>query len=239
MIGIIGAMEDEVALLREWMGDTQTETIGGFEFSKGTLEGKSVVLLRCGIGKVNAAVGCALLIQRFQPAAVINTGSAGGIDPSLSFGDAVISSGLLYFDVDVTAFNYAPGQLPAMPPVFPVAEDLVRLGEEAVDELKREGLLPPSFNHVRGLIGSGDVFVHEPEYIARLRRLFPALRAVEMEGAAIAHACYLFGVPALIIRALSDIAGLESPLKFDEFLPAASKHSAGIVRRIVKIWGKI
>ncbi|MDR0553571.1 MAG: 5'-methylthioadenosine/S-adenosylhomocysteine nucleosidase [Treponema sp.] len=236
MIGIIGAMEDEVTLIRQRIEDIQTETTGGFEFVAGNLEGKPVVLLRCGIGKVNAAVGCALLINRFRPTVVINTGSAGGIDPSLSFGDAIISSSLVYYDVDVTAFNYAPGQLPAMPAVFPVQEHLIRRAESAVDALKREGVLPPSFNHVRGLIGSGDVFVHEPAYIARLRQLFPALRAVEMEGTAIAHACFLFDTPVLIIRALSDIAGVESPVKFDEFLPIASKHSAEIVRRIVKDW---
>lgn len=236
MIGIIGAMEDEVRLLRQRLGNVRAESAGSFEFFQGELEGQPVALLRCGIGKVNAAVGCALLISRFQPKAVINTGSAGGIDPALSFGDAIISDALVYYDVDVTAFGYAPGQLPAMPPVFEVPAGLVRQAEAAVDALKREGILPPSFNHVRGLIGSGDMFVHEADYIARLRGLFPTLRAVEMEGTAIAHACSLFGVPALIIRALSDVAGAESPVKFDEFLPVASKHSSEIVRRIVRDW---
>jgi adenosylhomocysteine nucleosidase len=123
-----------------------------------------------------------------------------------------------------------------MPPVFPVPEDLIRRGEAAVDSLKQEGKLPPGFNHVRGLIGSGDVFMHEAERINAVRSLFPTMRAVEMEGAAIAQACHLFSVPALIIRALSDIAGAESPVKFDEFLPIASKHSGEIVRRIVRDW---
>jgi adenosylhomocysteine nucleosidase len=205
-----------------------------FEFFTGRLEKKPVALLRCGIGKVNAAVGCALLINRFHPDLVINTGSAGGIDPSLKFGDTVISSALLYYDVDVTAFGYAPGQLPKMPAVFEVPEDLIRRGEAAVDALKKEGVLPEDFKHVRGVIGSGDVFMHEPDRIAEARRLFPAMAAVEMEGAAIAQACYLFSVPALIIRSLSDIAGIESPVKFDEFLPIASKHSSEIVRRIVR-----
>jgi adenosylhomocysteine nucleosidase len=234
MIGIIGAMEDEVTLLRSLMEGVDTESTGGFDFFTGTLEGKGVVLLRCGVGKVNAAVGCALLIHRYHPGLVINTGSAGGIDPRLSFGDAVISDGLVYHDVDVTAFGYAPGQLPKMPTVFPVPEDLIRRGEQAVDGLKREGLLPPEFTHVRGLIGSGDVFMHEPERIAALRASFPEIRAVEMEGTAIAHACFLFKTPVLIIRALSDIAGTESPVKFDEFLPVASKHSGEIVRRVVR-----
>jgi adenosylhomocysteine nucleosidase len=234
MIGIIGAMEDEVSLLRGSLENPETQKTGDFEFYTGTIEGKAAVLLRCGIGKVNAAVGCALLIHRYRPELVVNTGSAGGIDRDLKFGDAIISDGLLYHDVDITAFNYAPGQLPGQPQIFPVSGDLIRRAEEAIDELKGENILPGDFNHRRGLIGSGDIFMHDPERIARVRELFPAMKAVEMEGAAIAHCCRIFSVPALIIRALSDIAGVESPVAFNEFLPVASKHSAEIVRRIIK-----
>ncbi|MCL2442967.1 MAG: 5'-methylthioadenosine/S-adenosylhomocysteine nucleosidase [Treponema sp.] len=247
MIGIIGAMEKELSLLREMIGDYSTEKIGGFEFFTGKIESSDskksvdVTLLQCGIGKVNAAVGCALLIQRFKPACVINTGSAGGIskgqgtdNDGLKFGDAVISSGLVYHDVDVTAFNYAPGQLPGQPQIFLADENLIKLAEDSVDELKRENILPNDFNHYRGIIGSGDVFMHEPERINNVRKVFPDMLAVEMEGAAIAHCCRLFSVPVLVIRALSDIAGTESPMSFNEFLPIASKHSAQIVTRIVK-----
>jgi len=234
MIGIIGAMENELKLLCDTMGSFKTEKIGNFEFNTGKIEGKDVTLLRCGIGKVNAAVGCALLIQLFKPVCVINTGSAGGINPKLKVGDAIISTGLVYHDVDVTAFNYAPGQLPGQPQIFSVNEKLVKLAEEAVDELKNENKLPKDFNHSRGLIGSGDVFMHEMERISNVQRVFPDIDAVEMEGAAIAHCCTLFSVPALVIRALSDIAGAESPMSFEEFLPVASRHSAQIVIRIIK-----
>jgi adenosylhomocysteine nucleosidase len=227
-------MEDEVTFLRGALEKTETKNAGGFDFYSGTLQGKPVVILRCGIGKVNAAVGCALLINAYRPSIVINTGSAGGIDPDLQFGDAIISDGLVYHDVDVTAFGYAPGQLPGQPQILPVPEDLIRRAEQAVDELKAEKILPGTFNHRRGLIGSGDVFMHDPERIAAVRGVFPRMKAVEMEGAAIAHCCRLFSVPALIIRALSDIAGTESPAAFNEFLPIASKHSAEIVRRIIK-----
>jgi adenosylhomocysteine nucleosidase len=234
MIGIIGAMEKELSLLCETMGNFKTEKTGNFEFFTGKIEGKDVTLLRCGIGKVNAAIGCALLIRQFKPDFVINTGSAGGLKSGLKVGDAIISTGLIYHDVDVTAFNYAPGQLPGQPQIFPVDEKFVKLAEDAVDELKRENILPSSFNHCRGLIGSGDIFVHDPEHIATIRKIFPDIAAVEMEGAAIAHGCALFSVPVLVIRALSDVAGTESPVSFDEFLPIASEHSAHIVMRIVK-----
>jgi adenosylhomocysteine nucleosidase len=234
MTGIIGAMEDEVKLLREAMTDAELVRIADFEFYPGKIEKKPVILLRCGIGKVNAAVGCALLLDRFKPDLVINTGSAGGIDPSLTFGDAIISEGLLYFDVDVTGFSYAPGQIPGMPPVFRTPPELVVRAETAVDDLKNEGILPPGFHHVQGIIGSGDVFMHESERIEVVRKTFPAVRAVEMEGAAIAQTCSLFKIPAIIIRAVSDIAGEESPVTSVQFLPVASKHSAEIVRRIVR-----
>jgi len=233
MTGIIGAMDDELSLLCETMGKYETEKIGGFDFYTGKIEGKDVTILRCGIGKVNAAVGCALLIQKFKPDLVINTGSAGGINPALKVGDAIISTGLIYHDVDVTAFNYAPGQLPKQPQIFPVDEKLVKLAEDAVDELVKEKVLPENFAHRRGIIGSGDVFMCEPESIARVRRIFPDIAAVEMEGAAIAHCCYLFSVPYLVIRAISDVAGTESPVSFNEFLPIASKHSAHIVMRLL------
>jgi adenosylhomocysteine nucleosidase len=236
MIGIIGAMEEEVSLLKEAMENAETSKTGNFEFHTGRLEGKSVVLLRCGIGKVNAAVGCAILINRFNPQMVINTGSAGGIDPSLKFGDAILSTGLLYHDVDLTAFKYSPGQIPGQPAVFPVPDFLVNQAEKAVDELKAEGALPEDFNSVRGLIASGDVFMHEREKIARVRQTFPEVRAVEMESAAVAHTCSLFQVPGLIIRSLSDIAGAESPMTSVEFLPIAAKHSSEIVRRIIRNW---
>jgi adenosylhomocysteine nucleosidase len=236
MIGIIGAMEPEVIMLRELLKDVQTQTEGTFELYRGTLDGKDAALLRCGIGKVNAAVGCALLIDRYRPDMVINTGSAGGMGGGLRVGDAVISSGLVHHDADVTAFGYEPGQLPGMPAVFPVSEELMSLAEQAVDALKAEGALPAEFNHVRGIIGSGDVFMHEPERIAAVSRRFPLMRAVEMEGAAVAQTCRLFNVPCLVIRALSDIAGTESPQSFDEFLPAASKNSCEIVRRIVALY---
>jgi adenosylhomocysteine nucleosidase len=233
MIGVIAAMEKELSFLCEAMGKYSTQKFGCFEFFTGKIKGKDVTLLCCGIGKVNAAVGCALLIQHFKPSCIINTGSAGGIHPELKVGDAIISTGLIYHDVDVTAFNYAPGQLPKQPQIFPVDDALVKLAEGAVDELVKEGTLPSSFKHRRGLIGSADTFMHESESIARVRKVFPDIAAVEMEGAAIAHCCYLFSVPAVVIRALSDVAGAESPVSFDEFLPVASRNSANIVIKMI------
>ncbi|MDR1257308.1 MAG: 5'-methylthioadenosine/adenosylhomocysteine nucleosidase, partial [Spirochaetaceae bacterium] len=241
MIGIIGAMEEEVTILQGWMRDRKAEKIGAFEYFTGVLEGRDIALLRCGIGKVNAAIGAALMIDRFRPALLINTGCAGGVNPAgltpvLNFGDVVFSSALVYHDFDITPFGYAAGQVPGMKDAFfPADSAALKTGLSAVDELKNEGLLPASLNHVEGLIGSGDVFVCSAARVGEIVKLFPAVRAVEMEGAAIAHTCSLFSVPCLVIRAMSDIAGEESPMKFDEYLPVAAKHSSEIVKRIVKL----
>ena len=234
MIGIIGAMEDEISLLCKTMDNYSAQKIQMFEFHTGKIDGKDITILRCDVGKVNAAIGCSLLIREFKSGCVINTGSAGGINPELKVGDAIISTGLVYHDVDVTAFGYAPGQVPRQPPIFPVDEKLVKFAQDAVDELKKENVLPADFNYCPGLIGSGDIFMHEPERIANTRKIFPDIAAVEMEGAAIAHCCNLFEIPVLVIRALSDVAGAKSPVSFKEFLPVASKHSAHIVMRIIR-----
>jgi adenosylhomocysteine nucleosidase len=235
MIGIIGAMDEEIALLRAYLKNPQKEKIASFEFLTGELDGKAVALLRCGIGKVNSAVGCSILLDRFKPRFVVNTGSTGGIDPSLSFGDAVISTGLIQHDVDVTGFNYALGQVPGMPTVFPTPKNLIEAAKKAIDALKQEGVLPATFNYTQGIIGSGDIFMHSPERIAEMRNKFPDIQAVDMEAAAIAHACYLFETPCLIIRSLSDIAGVESPITFDKFLPIAARNSAEILYRLIKM----
>ncbi|MCL2007021.1 MAG: 5'-methylthioadenosine/adenosylhomocysteine nucleosidase [Treponema sp.] len=233
MIGIIGAMEEEVSLLKSYMGQCESLDIGAFRFFYGKLEGHDIALLRCGIGKVQAAAGTALLIEKFKPDLVFNTGVAGGIDSALTFGDVIIADGLVYHDVDVTAFNYAPGQIPGRPQIYAVMEEHIAAAEKAVDDLKKDKVLPQTLNHVRGLIGSGDIFVCDPAHIEKLKNTFPLLKAVEMEGTAIAHTCALFDVPSLIIRALSDIAGVESPLTSEQFTPLAAKHSAEIVRRFI------
>ena len=154
----------------------------------------------------------------------------------MHFGDVVISCGLIHHDADITAFNYEPGQLPGMPAIFPVPEHLIELAEQAADELKQKAILPAEFNHVRGIIGSGDVFLHDPQRITAVSKQFPKIKAVEMEGAAIAQVCWLFSVPCLVIRSLSDIAGTQSSISFEEFLPIASKNSCEIVRRIVALY---
>ena len=227
-------MEEELAFLLSFLEEPQKFSIGKFNFTSGKLNGVDVVMQRCGIGKVQAAAGCATLINRFNPSLVLNTGVAGGVDESLDIADVVIADNVVYHDVDVTAFNYAPGQIPGQPKQFSVLEEHIKIVEKAVDELKSEKLLPQSMNHFRGLIGSGDSFICDVKRIAELKKPFPALMAVEMESAAIAHCSRLFNIPFIIIRAISDVADTESPVTFEQFTPIAAKHSAEIVRRVIK-----
>jgi adenosylhomocysteine nucleosidase len=226
MIGIIGAMAPEMELLTRALVGPFERAVAGMTFRTGTLAGKAVVLLQCGIGKVNAAVGTALMVELFHPSAILNTGSAGGLLATQTFGDTIVSTGVVHHDVDVTAFGYAPGQVPGLPAVFPSDAALVALADRCLSASKTP--------HTKGVVGSGDVFVHDATVIARIRATFPDLCAVEMEAGAIAQVCHQTNTPFVVLRALSDIAGKESPMKFDEFLPLASKNSSALVLAMVK-----
>ncbi|GGO77093.1 5'-methylthioadenosine/S-adenosylhomocysteine nucleosidase [Marinobacterium nitratireducens] len=225
-IGIIGAMDQEVELLKSAIDGCEEQRFAGYSFYTGKLHGQPVVLLQSGIGKVNAAISTALLLQVFAPDCVINTGSAGGFDPALDVGDVVISTEVRHHDVDVTVFGYEPGQVPGLPAAFEPDPLLAQIAERCIG--KRQGV-----KTVRGLIATGDSFMNCPERVARTRVLFPAMKAVEMEAAAIAQTCHRFDTPFIIIRALSDIAGKESNLSFEQFLETAARHSAEMVMDIV------
>lgn len=225
-IGVIGAMEEEVQLLRGRLDNPQTEEIAKCEFTTGTYEGQEIVLLKSGIGKVNAAMSTTILLQQYKPDIVINIGSAGGFDEELEVGAVVISDEVRHHDVDVTVFGYEMGQVPQMPAAFTSNEELIELAVKAVKEMGQH-------EYAVGLIATGDSFMNDPVRVARVREHFPAMKAAEMEAAAVAQVCYQFDVAFVVIRALSDIAGKESSVSFDEFLPMAAKHSTEIVFNVI------
>lgn len=225
-IAVIGAMEEEVELLRAVLDDAHSTTIAGSEYTTGTFEGKEVVLLKSGIGKVNAAMSTTILLHEFKPDVVINTGSAGGYDETLEVGAVVISDEVRHHDVDVTIFGYEIGQMAGMPAAYKSDEKLMKVAEEAVKAVGEH-------QYGVGLICSGDAFMNDPERVEAVRRHFPQMKAVEMEAAAVAQVCYQFATPFVVIRALSDIAGKESNISFDEFLPVAAKHSTQVVLKAI------
>lgn len=229
-VGIIGAMEQEVALLREQIVNRQTIQRAGCEIYTGQINGVDVALLKSGIGKVAAALGTTLLLEHCKPDVVINTGSAGGLAPTLNVGDIVVSEEVRYHDVDVTAFGYQPGQMACCPPAFIANEALIALAESCIEQL--------DLHAVRGLICSGDAFINGAEPLARIRAHFPTVAAVEMEAAAIAHVCHLFSTPFVVVRAISDVADQQSHISFDEFLLVAAKQSSLIVNAMLQTLSK-
>ncbi|SDB97402.1 adenosylhomocysteine nucleosidase [Pelagirhabdus alkalitolerans] len=222
VIGIIGAMDQEIHLLKESMSVKSEETIANCHFIKGQLGEKEIVLLKSGIGKVNAALATAILHERYQPTCIINTGSAGGYDKSLSVGDLVISDEVTHHDVDVTAFNYSYGQVPKMPARFKADDNLIKSVSESVKSIE-------DVQYKLGLIGTGDSFIETEAQVQVIKDHFPDMLALEMEAAAIAQVCHQYETPFVIIRALSDIAGKKSSLSFDQFLEVAAKNAAVLI----------
>lgn len=224
--GIIGAMEPEVAILKAKLTQASSKEIAGFVFHQGLLNGHDVVIVQSGIGKVPAALATALLIDKYQPDYVVNTGSAGGFDQSLKIGDIVISSEVRYHDVDLTVFGYEVGQLPANPAAYLPHPRLVNAAKVGINKLN-------NIKTMVGLITTGDTFMTAEADIAKARNNFPSMAAVEMEGAAIAHTCHQFNVPFVVIRSMSDIAGKESPSSFEEYLETASLNSSQLVMNML------
>ena len=221
-VGIIGAMDEEVALLKEAMSTVYESEKAGCHFFTGKINDHDVILLQSGIGKVNAAMATTLLIQLFEPEVIINTGSAGGFNANLNVGDVVISTEVVHHDVDVTAFNYAYGQVPGMPATYKADPNLMAIAERAANRIKEVQV-------VNGLIATGDSFLSDAERVATIKTKFPDLQCGEMEAAAIAQVSYQFNVPFVIIRSLSDIAGKDANVSFDEFLETAATNSANLI----------
>lgn len=226
LIGIIGAMEPEIALLRQQITQCQTMERGGFTFFSGKINNTDVVLVQSGIGKVASAVATTLMIEHFKPDAVINTGSAGGFDAELNVGDIVISTEVRHHDVDVQAFGYEMGQVPQMPAAYIPHTALVNAAEQSIASL---GFCKTK----KGLITTGDSFICDPVRIDAIRQAFPTMLAVEMEGAAIAQVCHMLQTPFVVIRSLSDIAGKESPQSFEAYLEVAGKNSSAMVTELL------
>ena len=225
-IAIIGAMEEEVTILRDKLEDKTTTVVAGCEYYTGTINGTSVILGKSGIGKVNAALSTSLLLERFSPDVVINTGSAGGFLSTLNVGDVVISSEVRHHDVDVTAFGYEYGQVPGMPAAFTADSKLIEVAKKAAENVQ-------GMQIVEGLIATGDSFMNDPVRVDYVREKMPELYAAEMEAAAIAQVCHSFKTPFVVIRALSDIAGKESNVSFEQFLVKAAENSSQLIENML------
>lgn len=227
-IGIIGAMEEEVAALKEKMTIEEVRTTAGMEFCRGICEGQQVVVVRSGIGKVNAAVCTQILCDLFGVSAIINTGVAGSLRNEINIGDIVLSEDALQHDMDATGFGYEPGVIPRMETsVFKGDEELIALAEKVCREVN------PDIQTFRGRVVSGDQFISDKAVKERIDRLFSGY-CTEMEGAAIAHVAVANKIPFSVIRTMSDFADENAEVSFDKLERIAADRASEIVSEIIE-----
>lgn len=228
-IGIIGAMEIEVETLKKDMQIRREIQKAGMAFCEGTLKGQDAVIVRSGIGKVNAAVCTQILIDDFKVQSVINTGIAGSLDADIDIGDIVISTDLVQHDMDATNFGYPVGQIPQMDTFsFTADKKLSKLAKQACEEVN------PQIHVFEGRIVSGDQFVSSKEVKQRIADNFRGF-CTEMEGAAIAQAAYLNNVPFVVLRAISDKADDSATMDYPAFEKQAVEHSVKLVERLMEL----
>ena len=227
-IGIIGAMDLEVDALKAKMNTEKTLKKAGMVFQEGTLGDAHVVIVKSGIGKVNAALCVQILVDEFRITHVINTGVAGSLNAALDIGDILISKDAIHHDMDVTIFGYQLGEVPQMGTrEFAADEQLIALAKASCEKVN------PDINAIIGRVVSGDQFISSKDVKERLISNFQG-DCAEMEGASIAHGAYLNGIPFVIIRAISDKADDSAEMDYPSFERAAAAHSAALVEDMVQ-----
>lgn len=227
-IGIIGAMDVEVSHIKESMMIRKEVKIAGQVYCEGTIGGMDAVVVKCGVGKVRAAMSVQVLCDQFRADAIINTGVGGSLNNDLNIGDILVSKDAVYHDVDATNFGYALGEVPSSGCLYYKAnEELIKKALEAVKAAA------PDVKAMLGRIASGDSFIHTKEKKEWIRNNFQA-DCCEMEGCAIAQASYLNNVPFVIIRAISDKADESVAESYDLFESKAAEHCAKITSYMIQ-----
>ena len=227
MLGIIGAMDEEVNQLKAKMSDVTVTKKACMEFNCGILEGKNVVVVRSGIGKVNAALCAQILKDDYDVTAIVNTGIAGSLNNEINIGDIVLSTDALQHDVDATSFGYDLGVIPRMETsIFKADESLIDIAKKVCEQVN------PEIHTFIGRVVSGDQFIADKTVKERLVANFNPM-CTEMEGAAIAQACYLNQIPFLIVRAISDKADNSAELDYPTFEATAIKHTVRLMTAFV------
>ena len=227
VIGIIGAMDEEVASLKSAVENPQISMIAGMEFCKGKLDGTDVVIVQCGVGKVNAGVCAHTLISLFGCTKIINTGVAGALDARINIGDIVVSTDAVQHDFTAEAVGFAKGEIPYTGLyAFPADETMRKTAAEAARTAA------PEVQVFEGRVCSGDQFIASKEQKEKIIADFGGL-CCEMEGGAIAQVCYLSNTPFVIIRAISDKADDSEEMNYELFKEKAAERCAAIVRYMI------
>lgn len=228
LVGIIGAMEEEVSALKEQMTEVSVTKKAGMEFCRGMLNGKPVVVVRSGIGKVNAGICTQILVDDYHVDCVINTGIAGSLKSVIDIGDIVVSTDTVQHDMNAVGFGYPLGQIPRMDTLaFPADQKLIELACQVCREVN------PEIQVYAGRVVSGDQFVSDKESKERIKTNFDGF-CTEMEGAAIAQAAYLNGIPYVVLRAISDKADDSATVDYPAFEREAIRHCVNLVLNMVK-----
>ena len=228
MLGIIGAMDQEVAEIKNQMTDVTVERAAAMDFYRGKLKGKDVVVVRSGIGKVNAAVCTQILVDRYGVDAVVNTGIAGSLRNEINIGDIVLATDAVQHDMDATCFDYPVGKIPQMDVYEFQADEKLR---ELAKACSREVI--PDVGVFEGRVVSGDQFVSSREKKDWLVKTFGGY-CTEMEGAAIAQVCYFNHIPFLIVRAISDKADDSATVDYSTFEKKAIEHCVNLTLAMIE-----
>ncbi len=227
MLGIIGAMELETKKLCARLENPVFETVSGIKIACGKISGRDVVIAQCSEGKVNAAVAAQTLIMKYKADSIINTGVAGGLSDEMKIADIAVATGAVEHDFDVTPLGYKKGEVCNLGTVeIPCDKEIAQLLYECA-------ALLPDTKVFKGIAASGDQFINSSEMQNSLRREFGAICA-EMEGAAIAHVCFLNKVPCGILRAISDKADDDSDMDFPAFAQIASDKTVDVILNYIK-----
>lgn len=222
-LGIIGAMELEITTLKDTMKIDRIVEKAGMQFYEGQLADLPCVVVKCGIGKVNAGICVQILSDLFEVTHIINTGIAGSLNASLDIGEIVVSTGAIQHDVDVTVFGYAPGQIPGFENrLFSANQEMADIAITACTNANKD------IHAIKGLVVSGDQFISDAQVKDRIIKEYNA-DCVEMEGASIAQAATLNQIPFIIIRAISDKADNSAEMDYPTFEREAAKHCANMV----------
>ena len=226
-LGIIGAMDIEVAILKEKLENSKATTVGRMQFLEGKLSGLDVVVVQCGVGKVHAAMCAQTLCDRFGVTHLVNTGIAGSLDAALDIGDVVVSRDAMYHDFDCYHFGYPMGKVPGLDVVaFPADQAMIDQAFAASESLN------PGHTKL-GRVATGDQFVADKALKNRIIERTSA-NCTEMEGAAIAQAAYVNGVPFVILRAISDKADDSAQVDYPTFEKKAAEHCAAVTELLAQ-----
>lgn len=226
-IGVLTAMTSEFEQLAAQLADAMQCEKGGISYLVGKISSNDIILRQCGIGKVNAAIGAAELIRSFSPDVMVSTGVAGGIDTSLGVMDVVVSSSIVYHDV-WCGMGCEYGQIQGMPAVFPASEHLYNVA------LSLNGMPDNQTRIHAGLICTGDKFITEREELDTIKSNFPQGLAVDMESAAIAQACHIYGVPFVSFRIISDTPGVDKHIQqYENFWGEMANRSFVVTRNFL------